>query len=129
MTKEDHILEVVQAFKDGAEIEYVPIENIEKHSYWYDFKDEDGWNFVECEYRIKPKEPARWRAEEGDAYWYIEDNGLVYGRRDDRETDDNMLYKFGNYFRTKEQAIEVRNIIKQALADYHKSIVNSKGSR
>ncbi len=123
MTKEDHILEVVQAFKDGAEIEWQST----NYGNWCP-AESPKWDWENYDYRIKPKEPARWKPNNED-YWYLAECGTILDANHTKGSAFEDLYRCGNCFRTKEQAETARDIIKQALADYHESIVNSKGSR
>lgn len=58
---------------------------------------------------LKPQpEPwARWRAEEDEKYWYVDDEGAVKCEREDNVKVDQLCYNFGNYFKS------------QALAERH----------
>lgn len=51
----------------------------------------------------KPK-CKRWRAEKGEAYFYIFKNGNIDKYLDENDNTDNFLYAIGNYFKTKEEA-------------------------
>ena len=52
----------------------------------------------------------RWRAEEGEIYWFIDTDfsGKVRDLWDQRSTDENVRYNLGNYFKTKEEAEKVK---------------------
>lgn len=59
--------------------------------------------------------PTSWKAKSGERYYYIHHTGIV---EDDVETSryfDDENYKFGNYFKTREQAESARKKIKHLL--------------
>ena len=58
-------------------------------------------------------EPAEW-PQKGDGYWII-GGGTVVSRRWDNDSLDNEFKDFGNYFRTKKEAIKARDKIKKLL--------------
>ncbi len=64
----------------------------------------------------------RWRASHGETYYIF--NGRLFSEnvRDGRRDLDNHFFESGNYFRTKDQAIEARNRINKCLMDYHKEL-------
>ena len=51
----------------------------------------------------KPKY-KRWRAEEGEEYYFLSDLGEILSAIDCGDKSDNFLYAIGNYFKTKEEA-------------------------
>lgn len=51
----------------------------------------------------KPKY-KRWRAEEGEKYYFLSDLGEILSANDCRDKSDNFLYNTDNYFKTKEEA-------------------------
>lgn len=60
---------------------------------------------------------SRWKPKNEECYYFIDDRGTIitsmwnkYGER-----KDNLRYEFGNCFRTKEEAEEVINKIKEVL--------------
>ncbi|HWZ65600.1 MAG TPA: hypothetical protein VNX65_02260 [Patescibacteria group bacterium] len=65
----------------------------------------------------KPEKPKRWRAEDGQRYWFVDQNGTVDYLRDDRYDLDGELYELGNYFRTEAQAEAVARAVR-ALFEY-----------
>lgn len=48
----------------------------------------------------------RWRAEEGEFYYYITDKGYINFTYDGRSGNDNHRYDSGNYFQTEKEAEE-----------------------
>lgn len=59
--------------------------------------------------------PTVWRAESGEKYYYVNHTGIV---EDDVETNhyfDYENYKFGNYFKTREQAESALKKVKHLL--------------
>lgn len=60
--------------------------------------------------------PKRWRAKEGEQYWFISGWYLdVFETTDCYEIFDKRQYEFGNYFKTKEEAQAKLEKIKQIL--------------
>ena len=51
----------------------------------------------------KPKY-KRWRAEEGEEYYFLSDLGEILSAIDCRDKSDNFLYNTDNYFKTEEGA-------------------------
>ena len=49
-------------------------------------------------------ELPRWRALEGDRYYYVSDRGHVSTAKETGVADDNCRYKIGNYFETFKEA-------------------------
>lgn len=54
----------------------------------------------------------RWRAENGDSYYYILSTGETHEDRDIGGAWENGRYNVGNYFRTKEEAKRTAKKIK-----------------
>lgn len=83
----------------------------------FDKMKEQGLQWNEEEKRV---EKMRWRAKKGENYFLL--------NRTDFEVDhyyecfdevDAKLYKYGNYFRTREQAEEAARRMKETLRKYH----------
>ena len=53
--------------------------------------------------------PKRWRAEENEEYFYINNYGIVLNLEETYSNEDNCNYELGNYFKTDEEAIKVVN--------------------
>ena len=70
----------------------------------------------------KRVEKIRWRAKEGEDYYYITGRGHVVGDEEGGLPEDIERYEFGNYFRTQEQAEEAAKRVKEALHKYHEEI-------
>lgn len=62
----------------------------------------------------------RWRAEEGQEYWYVSNDGEIAGVSEVNDIYDDYVYSIGNYFKTKEEAEFHKNelIYTQMLKDY-----------
>lgn len=75
------------------------------------------WNAEE-----KQVEKIRWRAKEGEYYYYVNADGFVSVIKHTNYITDYYRYDFGNYFRTKEQAKEAARRIKESLFKYHEEI-------
>ena len=73
------------------------------------------WNAEE-----KRVEKIRWRAKEGEDYYYITGRGHVVGDEEGDLPEDIERYEFGNYFRTREQAEKAAEVVKEALRKFHK---------
>lgn len=75
------------------------------------------WNAEE-----KRVEKIRWRAEDGKGYFCVGCRGNTVADKENGCCIDESLHKFGNYFRTKEQAIEAAKRMKEVLRKYHEEI-------
>ena len=49
-------------------------------------------------------ENKRWRAEKGEKYWVVGDDGCITYNVEDDDVIDANYYNSGNYFKTKEEA-------------------------
>lgn len=118
-TKEQR--EILEAYERGEEIEYrISL------SKWYtlgskeEFIKETGceykFNFSNIEYRIKKK---RWRAEEGEYYFYIGYNLEVFEEMEDFCEADDECYEVSNYFKTEEEAQRAADYLKECLTKFH----------
>lgn len=85
----------------------------------FDKMKEQGlqWNAEE-----KKVEKTRWRAEEGDGYFYVDNQGRKIAKNEECKFVDEDRFAFGNYFRTKEQAEEAARRVKETLQKYHEEI-------
>ena len=52
--------------------------------------------------------PNRWRADDGERYYYIDSHQRIFENTDLSHSYDNMRYELGNYFRTKEESQKVK---------------------
>lgn len=66
---------------------------------------------------INKKYKKRWRAENGEEYYFITSTGHATSDTDEYSTTDNDRYRVGNYFETKEQAEEALEKIKNTLKE------------
>lgn len=62
-----------------------------------------------------PEDYKRWRAEEGERYWWVQNDGGVTNDCDDWVDIDDGRYELGNYFKTEEEAQKAAEWLK-ALA-------------
>lgn len=85
----------------------------------FDKMKEQGlrWNAEE-----KRVEKIRWRAEEGDVYYSVDNEGSIVKCTDDGYNIDENIHEFGDYFRIEEQAIEAAKRVKEVLRKYHEEI-------
>lgn len=90
----------------------------------FDKMKEQGlkWNAEE-----KRVEKIRWRAEEGNIYYYVNNEMNVSSTRSPKEGESLYDYEGRsflsyNYFRTKEQAKEAAKRMKETLKKYHEEI-------
>lgn len=67
-------------------------------------------------------EKLRWRAEDGEEYCYVGNQGIVIVDKENGYSVDKIKHEFGNYFRTYEQAEEAANRVKETLRQYHEEI-------
>ena len=75
------------------------------------------WNAEE-----KKVEKIRWRAPEKCKYWYCTIDFNAAKTADYRYELDHRMNKYGNYFRTEEQAKEAGKRVKETLRKYHEEI-------
>lgn len=59
---------------------------------------------IEKKIEEKKSETGRWKPEEGDKYWFINDIGDIYKSEWNNVNIDKERYSIGNYYRTKEEA-------------------------
>lgn len=50
--------------------------------------------------------PKRWRADIGEAYYYIDSCGTIVAKEENGTTTDDKRYEFGNYFKSKKELSE-----------------------
>lgn len=70
---------------------------------------------IEFECLVIVEELPRWRAESNKTYLYIDDEMGIYEDSDCRGSVSNNRYENGNYFRTREEAEEMRDKIIKLL--------------
>lgn len=63
--------------------------------------------------------PKRWRAEDGNYYYHVDDEFIIQKEVEDYMILDNNRYNIGNYFRTKEEAEEYAEYIKKCSLEWH----------
>lgn len=82
----------------------------------FDKMKEQGlrWNAEE-----KKVEKIRRRAEYGNKYYLIIDQGVIIIDTDDDYFTDKNRYEFGNYFRTQEQAEKAAAAVRETLRKFH----------
>lgn len=85
----------------------------------FDKMKEQGLKWNDEEKRV---ENIRWRAKYDEKYYYVSTEGIVLEDKEGGHIIDDNRYKFGNYFRTKEQAEEAAKRIKEVLYNYHEEI-------
>jgi len=72
----------------------------------------------------KVEENERWRAEDGHWYVFLNIHMIPTFLRDDRNELDDDSYNSGNYFRTKQEAQQVADQIKELLKKHHENSNN-----
>lgn len=72
---------------------------------------------------IKKPKYKRWRAEEGEEYYFLSDLGEILSANDCRDKSDNFLYNTDNYFKTVEEA-EFRICKLLAIQEYEDFLGN-----
>ena len=68
----------------------------------------------------------RWRAEDDEVYYYINEHFEADWFRDNRLPGTNKNYENGNYFRTKEEAEEYRDYIVKKSHEWHEKRENNE---
>ena len=61
----------------------------------------------------------RWRAENDEVYYYINEHFEVDWFRDNRLPGTNKNYENGNYFQTKQEALEYAEYMKKKSFEWH----------
>lgn len=69
--------------------------------------------------------PKRWRAENDEVYYYINEHFEADWFRDNRMPGTNQNYENGNYFQTKEEAEEYAEYMKQKSLEWHEKRDNN----
>ena len=72
--------------------------------------------------KSKEIELSRWTPQAGEKYYYVGDNGMVNFTFFDCDEVDEDYYKFGNIFRTKEEAERALEKVKETLLKFQKEI-------
>ena len=67
----------------------------------------------------------RWRAENGKFYYYIDSVLDISISKEGHYNLDNVCYERGNYFRTKEEAEEYQEYMKQCSLEWHEKRENN----
>ena len=85
----------------------------------FDKMKEEGlrWNAEE-----KRVEKVRWRAENGEDYYHVDNQGNTMIDREYCHYVDKSRYEFGNYFRNDKQAEEAAKRMKDVLHKYHEEM-------
>jgi len=52
--------------------------------------------------------PKRWRAEEGEEYYFLDSKCEIWSTYENKKKIDDAFFKLGNYFKTKEEAEKVK---------------------
>lgn len=54
----------------------------------------------------------RWRAKKNELYWFISSDGIVGSSPEENDPVDEIRYRIGNYFKTREEAKEAMEKMK-----------------
>lgn len=104
--------EIIEAYERGEEIMW---RKKNSNMSFVILKDKNHeFNFGHFEYKKR-----RWKAEKGEWYYYIDVFGVIIAKININGLDDDYLYRFGNYFRTKKDAEEARDLEKEILIKFH----------
>lgn len=68
----------------------------------------------------------RWRAENDEVYYYINEHFEVDWFRDNRLPGTNKNYENGNYFQTKQEALEYAEYMKKKSFEWHEKRGNNE---
>ena len=103
----------------GSEFVRIRHATEEEKAELFDKMKEQGfkWNAEE-----KKVEKIKWRAEEGDGYFYVDNQGRKIAKNEECKFVDEDRFVFGNYFRTINQAEEAVRRMKEVLIQYHEEI-------
>ena len=64
----------------------------------------EKFNILDSDWFEEIPEGKRWRAKEGERYWWVQNDGGVTNDCDDWVDIDDGRYELGNYFKTEEEA-------------------------
>lgn len=67
----------------------------------------------------KKVEKIRWRARLDEDYYYLSIGGLVMIGTEYQDNHSENVWEFGNHFRTEEQAMKAKEVVKEALRKFH----------
>ena len=110
--KFDNYIDIIVDYGNNDVCEYEIGSEI-KRPFILHYRDDYNYDVIDFNNLPKRQEPKRWRAEEGEYYYYfIRDEydfnlDKIYKSIDYRDYTSNEQYKIGNYFQTKEQAQEI----------------------
>ena len=69
------------------------------------------------------RRPKRWRAKQYEKYWYLDRRFIPKDVNADANSEfDSTNYENGNYFRTKEEAQQAAEVVKEALRKFYEQI-------
>ncbi len=66
------------------------------------------------------RKPKRWRAKEGELYYWLGSYWNVEYNEESMSEEDNALYNVGNYFRTEAEVEEMAEEILKVVNAFHK---------
>lgn len=91
-------------FLDGFEDGYEQLEDFELILTDEKLEIEKFIGYVNQKYGI----PKRWRAEEGEGYYFLDGKCEILSTYESKKKIDDDFFKLGNYFKTKEEAEKVK---------------------
>lgn len=113
---------IIEAYERGEAIEYKYKCDRDGTNSWSKvptFAKNYQFNFYDYIYRIKGK---IWRAEKDETYYFVTACMEVCSCFDTYCESDNNRFKVDNYFRTQEEAEKARDLMKECLTKFHKSL-------
>ena len=73
----------------------------------------EKFNILDSDWFVEiPEGYKRWRAEEGERYWWVQNDGGATNDCDDWVDIDDGRYELGNYFKTEEEAQKASDWLK-----------------
>lgn len=63
--------------------------------------------------------PKRWRAKDGDEYWYFDSTYTPQRTTDEYILEDELRYESGNYFKTPELCQQAAEAVRECLMKFH----------
>ena len=79
------------------------------------YRDNYDYTTIDFSNLLKRQEPKRWRAELKEKYYYLSMYFDVCSLSEDYSNIDTKLYNLGNYFRTKEEAQNAADKLKECF--------------
>lgn len=114
--KFDNDIDIIVDYGNNDISEY-EIRSTLKRPFLLHYRDDYNYDVIDFNNLPKRQEPKRWRAEEGQRYYYIDTYFEVSSFKEECHNTDTKLYNLGNYFQTEKEAQEVADKLKKCFQE------------